>query len=389
MRFSSRLGPRFEPNAFSSLQAELVSRGVELLNMSDSNPTRHGLSPCGVIGALADARCLAYRPDPRGLESARSALAGRFGGEAASYFLSASTSEAYAWIFKLLCDPGDAVLVPKPGYPLFDSLAGLESVRAVPYRLEYRHPEGWSVDLEDLRLVAKASGAKAAVLINPNNPSGSYIRADERRRIVGLCSELGMAVIADEVFFPYALEAVGGMARLAGEEACLTFALDGLSKLLCLPQLKLGWIRISGPRDQVDEAAARLELIADTYLSAGAPVMNALPSLLPGVDDFVGSVLGRLRSNLSEARTVFGGDGSPYRVLRCDGGWTALLEFPRYQGEESVILGLLEHASVAIQPGYFFDMEREGSLALSLILEPEVFAEGVRRIKAYIDSMGA
>ncbi|HPM72265.1 MAG TPA: hypothetical protein PLE25_04795, partial [Spirochaetales bacterium] len=177
--------------------------------------------------------------------------------------------------------------------------------------------------------------------------------------------------------------------RLAGEEACLTFALDGLSKLLCLPQLKLGWIRISGPRDQVDEAAARLELIADTYLSAGAPVMNALPSLLPGVDDFVGLVLGRLRSNLSEARTVFGGDGSPYRVLRCDGGWTALLEFPRYQGEESVILGLLEHASVAIQPGYFFDMEREGSLALSLILEPEVFAEGVRRIKAYIDSMGA
>ena len=165
MRFSSRLGPRFEPNAFSSLQAELVSRGVELLNMSDSNPTRHGLSPCGVIGALADARCLAYRPDPRGLESARSALAGRFGGEAASYFLSASTSEAYAWIFKLLCDPGDAVLVPKPGYPLFDSLAGLESVRAVPYRLEYRHPEGWSVDLEDLRLVAKASGAKAVVLI--------------------------------------------------------------------------------------------------------------------------------------------------------------------------------------------------------------------------------
>ncbi|MCP5453141.1 MAG: pyridoxal phosphate-dependent aminotransferase [Spirochaetaceae bacterium] len=389
MRFSSRLGPRVEANAFARLQAELVGRGAEPLNMSDSNPTRHGLSPSGVLGALSDPGCLAYRPDPRGLESARSALSGRFGGASSSYFLSASTSEAYAWLFKLLCDPGDAVLVPKPGYPLFDSLAGLESVRAAPYRLEYRHPDGWYVDIDDLRRAAKVSGAKAVVLINPNNPTGSYLRAAERREIVGLCSELGMAVIADEVFYPYALEADDDRDRLAGEEACLTFALDGLSKLLCLPQLKLGWIRISGPRRDAEEAATRLELIADTYLSAGAPAMNALPRLLPGADAFVGAVRGRLAANLAAARAVFDGVGSPYRVLRCDGGWTALLEFPRYQGEERTILGLLERASVAVQPGYFFDMERDGYLALSLILEPEAFVDGASRIRNYIDSTGS
>lgn len=393
MRFSGRLGRETGQNAISALASDLASRGAALRNLSDSNPTRHGLAPEGVLEALADEASLRYRPDPRGLASARAALAGRSGGDPESYFLAASTSEAYAWLFKLLCDPGDAVLVPKPGYPLFDSLAGLESVRTVPYRLEYSEPGGWAMDLDELRVAAR-KGARAVVVINPNNPTGSYASRAEREAVVGLCSELGMALIADEVFYPYALEAdplqAGGPGgRFGGEPRCLCFSLDGLSKLLCLPQLKLGWIRLSGPPDDSAEAARRLEIIADTYLSAGAPAMNALPRLLRGADAFVDGVKERLLRNLGAARTIFGGEGSPYRVLRCDGGWTALLEYPRYRPEEETVLSLLRDESLAVQPGYFFDMERDGYLALSLILEPGEFADSAARLRRRLDLYGA
>ncbi|PKL26505.1 MAG: aminotransferase [Spirochaetae bacterium HGW-Spirochaetae-3] len=387
MRFSRRLGSDTGQNALSALLERLAADGETILNLSDSNPTRCGLSPGGVLEALSDPACLRYRPDPRGLESARLALAGRFGGDAGSYFLSASTSEAYSWVFKLLCDPGDSLLVPKPGYPLFDSLAGLEAVRAVPYRLEYSHPGGWAIDMDDLAAAAEASGAKAVVVINPNNPTGSYASRAERSAIVDTCAERGMAVIADEVFYPYAIEAGDSRSRFGGEDGCLTFSLDGLSKLLCLPQMKLGWMRVSGPRGEADEAGSRLEHIADTYLSAGAPAMNALPALLGKADALVASVRERLSANLASARSVFGGDGSPYRVLRCDGGWTALLEYPRYDSEERTALGLLREELVAVQPGYFFDMERDGYLALSLILDPVVFAEAARRVRRYIDAL--
>jgi len=386
MKFSGRLGRDTGQNAIAALTARIVASGSSILNLSDSNPTRHGLTPGGVIEALADRACLEYRPDPRGLASARLALAARFGGNADSYFLSASTSEAYAWIFKLLCDPGEAVLVPKPGYPLFDSLAGLEAVRAVPYRLEYSHPGGWSIDLDQLRATAIASGARAVVVINPNNPTGSYASAGERAAIVGLCAELGMAIIADEVFFPYAVDGSPDRSSFGGESACLTFVLDGLSKLLCLPQMKLGWIRVSGPAPAVAEAASRLEIIADTYLSAGAPAMNALPALLEKADPFVELVRERLALNLSAARAAFGGLDSPYRVLHCGGGWTALLEYPRYAAEEETVLGLLRDECIAVQPGYFFDMERDGYLALSLILEPPAFAGAVNRLRRHIDA---
>jgi aspartate/methionine/tyrosine aminotransferase len=367
------------------VSAELKAMGVEILNISDSNPTRHGLTPGGVVEALSCQASLDYQPDPRGLESARLALAARFGGGADSYFLSASTSEAYAWIFKLLCNPGDTVLVPKPGYPLFDSLAGLEAVQTVQYRLEYRHPAGWAIDLHDLKTAAIVAKAKAIVIINPNNPTGSYASAAERSAIVSFCAEHGIALIADEVFFPYALEARDDRLRFGGETACLTFALDGLSKLLCLPQMKLGWIRISGPSEATREAATRLELIADTYLSAGAPVMNALPALLDRADPFVRLLQRRLSLNLAVARTVFGGADSPFRVLRCDGGWTVLLEYPRFASEEDTVLGLLRYEHLAVQPGYFFDLERDGYLALSLILEPEVFNAAVVRLRQYLD----
>lgn len=354
--------------------------------MSDSNPTRQGLTPSAGLEAVSGRACLEYAPEPRGLLSARRALAGHFGADEEAYFLSASSSESYAWLFKLLCDPGDAVLVPKPGYPLFDTLAGLESVRTIPYRLEYSHPGGWAIDLDQLRDSALKSRARALIVINPNNPGGSYIADRERGVLLRLCAELDMALISDEVFFPYTVEAASSPSSFRGETACLCFVLDGLSKLLCLPQLKLGWLRVSGPRAAVNEASARLEIIADTYLSAGAPVMQALPALLSGAATFLPAVRARLAQNLSVARSVFGGPGSPYRVLRCDGGWTALLEYPRYRSEDELVLGLLRDERIAVQPGYFFDMERDGYLALSLILDPGVFKSGAARVKRYIDA---
>lgn len=363
----------------------MASEGRAILNLSESNPTRCGLFPEGVLAALSNAASLEYHPDPRGLPGARQALALRLDCEPDDLFLAASTSEAYGWLFKLLCDPGDAVLVPKPGYPLFDYLAGLEGVRAIPYRLEYKHADGWFIDLDGLEQAAAATGARALVVINPNNPTGSFIRQAERARLVDFCSRNGMALISDEVFLPYALEADGSQESLGGQDGCLTFILDGLSKLMCLPQLKLGWIRVGGPPALRGQAMARLEVIADTYLSAGAPAMNALPLLLPGADAFVARTRRRLLLNLGVLKERFGGDDSPFRVLRCDGGWIALLECPRIETDEDLALGLLEAEGVAVHPGYFFDFEREGCLALSLLLEPPRFAEGVDRLGRFLD----
>lgn len=383
--FSGRIGPLPGRNALSRLADGLRADGKPPLNLSESNPSRCGISPAGFLESLSNPGSLAYEPDPRGLARARSTLAARLGCGIGEIFLSASTSEAYSWLFKLLCDPGDSVLVPKPGYPLFDWLAGLEGVKARPYQLRYAHGAGWSVDLDGLRDAAEATGAKALVVINPNNPTGSYIRGIERDAIVALCAERGMALIADEVFLPYRLEADAEPKTLGGECGCLCFALDGMSKLMCLPQLKLGWIRASGPAPALSAALARLEIIADTYLSVGAPAMHALPALLPGADAFVAGLRSRLSGNLARARTLLEGPTSPFRVLRCDGGWAAIVECPRIMDDEELALGLLREEGVSAQPGYLFDFEAEGYLAISLLLEPERFDDGVARLRRYLD----
>ncbi len=410
--FSSRLSWPAPPNALSRERAELVSKGRRILDLAESNPTRVGLEslrpemaqgsaarPESVpwpLGLFLDEASLRYEPDPRGLIRSREALAARLAVEAAAapagdgapasrpaspgpedIFLCASTSEAYGWLFKLLCDPGDAVLVPKPGYPLFDYLAGLESVEARPYRLEYAHPAGWSIDLDSLGRAIDRGRAKAIVLINPNNPTGSYVRAEERREILRLCAREGIAIISDEVFYGFPVEG-GDRSSFAGEGSVLTFALDGLSKRLGLPQMKLGWIAASGPRAPLDEAKGRLEIIADAYLSAGAPIMNALPRLLEYSDAFADALRRRLSDNLDALRCVLEGPDSPHRVLRCQGGWTAIVESPRLASEEELALGMLREEGLWTLPGFFFDMEREAYFTMSLIQKPEVFAEGAR-----------
>ena len=440
--FSRRVPWPAEPNALSSLLAERRRAGLPILNFAESNPTRVGLARDGgaLLGALAVEASLRYAPEPRGLPGPREALAAFYAGrgtlplargpaasetaawgEAASgaaasrtangaaasgtagppagdaeaagpllgpdrFFLCASTSEAYGWLFKLLCEPGEAVLVPKPGYPLFDYLAGLEGVEARPYRLEYFHPKGWRIDLESLEAALAAGRARAVVLINPNNPTGSYVGAEERRAVVELAARHGAALVVDEVFFGFPLEAESA-SSFAGEEGVLTFVLDGLSKLLGLPQMKLGWIAASGPAPELAEALGRLEIVADTYLSAGTPIQNALPAYLEAAPAFQADLGARLKANLRALRLALEGPESPHRVLRCDGGWSALLEAPRLLPEEEMAAGLLREEGLQTHPGYFFDMEREAHFMASLILPPGDLAEAARRYKAYFERL--
>jgi aspartate/methionine/tyrosine aminotransferase len=389
--FSSRIPGSASPNALALALAKRRALGLPILNMVESNPTRVGFErpASAFLEPLARAEDLDYAPEPRGLKRPREALAAYLSARGAAIrpgelFLCASTSEAYGWLFKLLCEPGDAVLVPKPGYPLFDYLAGLECVEARPYPLDYAHPRGWLIDLDAMEAALRRGRVKAIVLINPNNPTGSYVGEAERRAVLDLAGRYGAALIVDEVFLGFPVESGGGFS-FRGENSVLCFVLDGLSKLLGLPQMKLGWISVSGPQGPVAEAEGRLEIIADTYLSAGTPVMNALPSYLAEAPAFAMTAGERIRANLASLRSILEDRESPHRVLRCDGGWTALVEAPRIDSEEELALALLAEEGLALHPGYYFDMASEAYFAVSLILRPAELEEGARRYRSFFD----
>lgn len=385
--FSHRVAPPGPENTLTRRRKELAAAGIPLCNLAESNPSRCGLVPEAVLDLLCSRDALIYNPDCRGLPAARAALAGINGGRPEDIFLCASTSEAYSWLFKLLCNPGDCILVPKPGYPLFDYLGGLEAVRVEPYRLEYHHPAGWRVDLDELEDIMRRHKPKALVLIHPNNPTGSFITDKERSAILDLACTYTCALIVDEVFLSFPVEAETPQRSFRNSSRGLVFCLNGLSKMLCLPQIKLGWIEVSGEVVLRDEACQRLEVIADSYLSAGVVPMLALPGLLALAPEVQAGLNRRLAANLSVLHRVFDGAESPYRVLRCDGGWTALLETPRYLPEEELCLYLLEKAALILYPGYFFDCERQGILAISLILQEAEFEAGAERLKTALDSL--
>jgi aspartate/methionine/tyrosine aminotransferase len=359
---------------------------ASIFELSESNPTRVGLvqEPESLARAFSAKENTLYRPSPRGLVQAREAIAAHLGSIAKretaftvnpeSLILCASTSEAYSYLFKLLCDPGDAVLVPRPGYPLFDHLAALEGVKTLGYPLEYFSGTGWRMDLDRLESLLGTDGEKrirAIVLINPNNPTGSYITEGEKQAVGRMCESHGLSLIVDEVFNPYRLEPCEKTFSFYGFDQVLTFVLDGFSKRLCLPQVKLGWISVSGPGEEKEAALQGLDLISDTYLSAGTPVMNAAGTLLEGEGEILGKVLDRCRKNLDSYREILEYPGSPHQVLRCEGGWTALVRSPRFDSEEELALGLLRKKGLAVQPGHFFDMDQEAFFAFSLILRPE------------------
>ncbi len=389
MHFSHRTGSD-RPNRIALAESEARAHGLKLDRLNDSNPTRFGLAPAFLPQV--------YEAEPRGPRKARQALAefltrrqslyGKDRGIAVdpdNLYLLSSTSQAYSWLMKLLCDPGDVILEPRPGYPLIESIAGLECVRTIPYRLTY--DGSWVLDLATVRQALEGPGGdriRALVLINPNNPTGSYIHPEERQSLLELCQRHGVAIIADEVFFDYPLDPLPGRARLAGENRVLTFALDGFSKSLAAPHAKVGWIQVSGPADQVAEAKRHLDLIADDYLPMSLLITRDMEAMLSDIPRQTSRVGKRIRGNLEILRQTLSQKESCVSLLRPEGGWNVLLRFPQVIDEEELILRLIGSYGLTGQPGYFFDMPGNGYLALSLLPESSEFRRNVNSVVSAI-----
>lgn len=381
--FSSRLRWDLRPNKLSALLEAKRRAGAAILDLTESNPTRAGLSyPAGaILEALADRRSLVYEPHPAGSAEARSAVAGYYRARGRDIaperiLVTAGTSESYAYLFKLLADPGDEVLAPRPSYPLFEFLAGLESVRIVQYPLVYHG--SWSVDLEALERGISAR-TRAVVVVNPNNPTGSFLKKHELARLSEICAERQLPIISDEVFADYAFRPdPERVETLAVSGGALTFSLSGLSKVSGLPQMKLGWIAAGGPG--AGEALEKLELIADTYLTAGTPVQHALPRLLEEGKTVQEQIARRVCGNLDALWAAVA--GSACQVLDAEGGWYAILRVPRTRSEEEWVLELLDKENVLAQPGFFYDFDSEAFLVLSLLTPPDIFRQGVSRVLA-------
>jgi alanine-synthesizing transaminase len=386
--FSSRIEWELRPNRISELLAHKRSTGCHILDLTQSNPTVAGIvyPEDRILSAIADRGSLIYDPDSRGMQSGREAVARYYEARGHSVnsehiLLTSSTSEAYSWLFKLLTDPGDEVLVPRPSYPLFDFLATLENVRAVQYPLYY---DGrWALDIHSLE-AAITDRTRAVALVNPNNPTGAFLKRAELEQLVSLCARKGLAIISDEVFADYPLtQDADRVTTLADVNQVLTFCLSGLSKVAGLPQLKLGWVSVNGPEPLFSEALTRLELIADTYLSVGTPVQLALPALLAEADNIQKQIRTRTQKNLGEVRRLLP-PHSPARLLNVEGGWQATIEVPKIRTEEEWTIELLERYNVLVQPGYFYDFDSEAFLILSLLTDPGEFEQGVRRLMELI-----
>jgi aspartate/methionine/tyrosine aminotransferase len=354
----------------------LGEQGTPRWDLTSSNPTRSGIVyPPELLLALerAQARSQVYRPEAFGSELARAALAAETNVALEDIMLTASTSEAYAFLFKLLCDPGDVILVPSPSYPLFEHLADLEAVQARPYRLAY--DGSWFVDLDSVKR-ALSPRTRAIVVVSPNNPTGQYLSRSEQAAL----AELGLPIISDEVFGAYGLDSSSG--PLPPHPDCLTFTLDGLSKRAGSPQLKLGWTLLSGPEALRREARERLELIADTFLSVSTPIQNALPDVLQVCPRVMDAISERCRSNLAKLDAALA--GSTVTRLRAEAGWSVVLRLPAVCSEDEWVVSLARDAGVLVQPGWFYDFESEPHIIVGLLPEPHVFESGVARLLAHV-----
>jgi aspartate/methionine/tyrosine aminotransferase len=340
-----------------------------LLDLTIANPTTAGIAYpldelAEVMGRAARA---AYEPQPLGLACAREAVGRELGCDADDIVITASTSEAYSHLFKLLCDPGDAILTATPSYPLLEHLAALELVELHSFALDLH--QRWEIDTSRVQR-AMTDHTRAILVVNPNNPTGSYISASEQEQI----ARIGTTVIADEVFHPFAF-GEGGPSFV--REDVLTFTLGGLSKSAGLPHYKLGWIRISGPGKR--EAINALEWIADNFLSVATPVQVALPEILSIAPTIRGAIQRRTSANLAMLRTMI--ERAPAaRLLPVEGGWSAVIRVPRFDSDEALALRLIEEHGVVIHPGYFFDFEAEGHVVVSLLTQPDIFEKGVAHL---------
>jgi alanine-synthesizing transaminase len=381
---SSRLPTSLAPNAVSRALDAKRKTGAAIVDLTATNPTTAGFQyPEKLLDALANPRSLEYDPLPLGLWSARAAVASDFRRRgivisADRVALTSSTSEAYAMLFKLLCDAGDAVLVPQPSYPLFEHLTELESVASIPYALEYHG--SWRIDIDSI-VKAATDRVRAILIVSPNNPTGSFLHRDDLDAVSNLALSRGWAIIGDEVFADYPLDAAPAAASVLAGADVLTFSLGGLSKSAGLPQLKLGWIGVGGPSSKVDEAMAAYEIIADTYLSVSTPVQTAAPDLLEQGAGIRAQILARVRRNLASLRTIAAAHRSA-AVLPVEGGWSAVIQVPQLRSEEALVLELLDQDDVLVHPGYFFDFDREAFVIVSLLVEAGDFDRAIARVLA-------
>ena len=387
--FSDRTNWKLTRNRFTKAWEEVRAAGREVLDLTISNPTRAGFDydEAAILGALSSPRAMDYDPQPKGLLEAREAVSGYYGEQQATtelnpeqLILTTSTSEGYSYVFRLLCNPGDEVLIPKPSYPLFEFLGDLQDVKLVPYPLIYDH--GWQIDFPSMpKAVSRLT--RAVVVVNPNNPTGSYLKPEERDTLNRFCAEHDLALVGDEVFLDYAHD---GRSRssLALNREVLTFTLSGLSKVAALPQMKVAWMVASGPKAQWKDAVARLEVIADTYLSMNGPIQWAVPTLLQQRKSIQKQLLDRVLANLGELDRQLAARKSCQR-LDVEGGWYAVLRVPVTGSDEDLTIELLRSQSVVVHPGHFYDFPGEGHLVLSLIGPQGELAEGIRRVLEIVD----
>ena len=378
---SRRLPPHADLNALTRALASRRAEGRPVVDLTESNPTRAGFSyPPDLLAPLASARALRYEPQAFGLECAREAVAADHARrgvtiDPARVVLTASTSEAYTWLFKLLCDPGDTVLVPSPSYPLFEHLTRLEAIRTVPFHLEYHGR--WEIDFESMD--AAPPGTRAIIIVSPNNPTGSFVSPRELERLFALCRDRGWVLIADEVFADYPLDTDAPVTDIAARADVQCFTLGGLSKSAGLPQLKLGWIVAGGPHAASAAALAGLELIADSFLSVSTPVQVAAGALLERGAAIRAQIHQRVQTNLSAFRGI-ATSFPACDVLKTEGGWSAVVRVPATRTEEQLVVGLLDREGILVHPGYFFDFPREAFVVVSLLPPPPVFSDAAARL---------
>ena len=387
--FSSRVPADLGSNRLARAIGDARAAGRPLLDLTLSNPTRAGFQyPDYLLSALADERGLKYEPAPFGLIAARQAVARDYERRGISVSpqriaLTASTSEAYSLLFKLLTDAGDEVLAPRPSYPLFDHLARLDGVGLRPYDLEYH--DGWSIDIGSVER-GMSEKTRALLLVTPNNPTGSFVSRQELKRLAAICADRDIAIIADEVFSDYQVRAGACVdaARVLDVRDGLVFSLGGLSKSVGLPQVKLGWIAVGGADDLVSTALERLELICDTYLSVSTPVQAAAAELLVGGAVVRKQIQARVAANYRALSEQI--ESVPAcTLLVADGGWYAVLQVPTMGSEEDLVVDLV-NTGVLVHPGYFFDFPRESYLIVSLLPPEQEFADGVGRVLRHVDA---
>jgi len=383
--FSQRTNWKLSLNRSAQAFEELRASGTPILDLTVSNPTecRFQYDTAEILAAFQNPKSLSYEPQPKGLLAAREAVARYYLQDQGitldpeSLLLTTSTSEAYSYVFWLLCNAHEEILAPKPSYPLFDFLADLQDVTLLPYSLEYAH--GWFIDFQSL-IRTLTPRTRAILLVHPNNPTGSYAREGEIQQLNELCRERNLALIVDEVFLDYSFDATLRRSFVTNQEA-LTFTLSGLSKIAALPQMKVAWVAVTGPEFLVRPAKDRLEVIADTYLSLNAPTQWAFPRLLEQRRSLQPQVQQRIRENRAQLQAALAKQ-TAWQLLVAEGGWYAVLRCPADRRDEELAIELLKREHVLVHPGHFYDFSGDGYIVLSLITPVDVFREGLNRLLA-------